>query len=166
MMYQELQKISLRICQCRPAAVQLMHRGLFGNAPKEPTLAVDLRFLDFVTRLFHRLAPNNTAICQTIEDFLGYQGYQLRGQVGTLVENLLRSTNIFHRIRSDDVFSSLYDGIMLCNNLQRAPSTRSYTPHESPSSTVPTTPSKWPLIGGPLHQTLPLHLPLRLVFRA
>ncbi|KAF9070191.1 hypothetical protein BDP27DRAFT_1362771 [Rhodocollybia butyracea] len=60
--------------------VQLMHRGLFGNAPKEPTLAVDLRLLDFVTRLFQRLAPNNIAICQTMEDFLRYEGYQLRGQ--------------------------------------------------------------------------------------
>lgn len=80
-MLQELQKLSLRVCQCRPAALQLMNRGLFGNAPKEPTLAVDLRVLDFVTRLFLRLSPNNTAICQTIEDFLRSQGYQLRGQV-------------------------------------------------------------------------------------
>lgn len=83
-MYIELQKIALHICQCRPAAVQLITRGLFGNAPKEPTLAVDIRLLDFVTRLFSRLSPNNTAICQTIEDFLRYQGYQLRGQVANI----------------------------------------------------------------------------------
>jgi hypothetical protein len=58
-----------------------MNCGLFGSAPKEPSLAVDVRVLDFVTRMFQRLAPNNTAICQTIEDFLRSQGYQLSGQV-------------------------------------------------------------------------------------
>jgi hypothetical protein len=80
-MYTELQKLKLYVCQCRPAALQLINRGLFGNAPKDPSLAVDLSVLDFVTRMFLRLSPNNTAICQTIEDFLGSQGYQLSGQV-------------------------------------------------------------------------------------
>ncbi|KAF9026573.1 hypothetical protein BDP27DRAFT_1247810, partial [Rhodocollybia butyracea] len=44
----KLQKISLCVCQCQPAAVQLIKRGLFGSAPKEPTHAVDIRLLDFV----------------------------------------------------------------------------------------------------------------------
>ncbi|KAF9060025.1 hypothetical protein BDP27DRAFT_1180433, partial [Rhodocollybia butyracea] len=37
-------------------------------------------FLDFVTQLYQRLAPNNTAICHTLKDFLRSQGYQLHGQ--------------------------------------------------------------------------------------
>lgn len=61
-----------------------MKRGLFGCAPLRPSLAVDLRVLDFVTRLFLRISPNNTAVCNTIEDFLKSQGYQLRGQVNHL----------------------------------------------------------------------------------
>ncbi|KAJ3779908.1 hypothetical protein GGU10DRAFT_381540 [Lentinula aff. detonsa] len=78
--FNKLQKLQLTICHCHPAAVQLMERGLFGSAPKEPTLAVDLHVLDFITRLFLRISPNNTAICNTIEDFLSSQGYQLRGK--------------------------------------------------------------------------------------
>ncbi|KAF9065518.1 hypothetical protein BDP27DRAFT_1366315 [Rhodocollybia butyracea] len=38
----KLQKIFLRVCQYRPAAVQLIKRRLFGNAPKEPTLTVGI----------------------------------------------------------------------------------------------------------------------------
>ncbi|KAJ3733669.1 hypothetical protein DFJ43DRAFT_994490 [Lentinula guzmanii] len=78
--FNKLQKLQLTICHCHPAAVQLIERGLFGSAPKEPTLAVDLHVLDFITRLFLRISPNNTAICNTIEDFLSSQGYQLRGK--------------------------------------------------------------------------------------
>lgn len=61
-----------------------MNRGLFGCAPVRPSLAVDLRVLDFVTRLFLRISPNNTAVCNTIEDFLRSQGYHLIGQVRLL----------------------------------------------------------------------------------
>ncbi|KAJ3792054.1 hypothetical protein GGU11DRAFT_761085, partial [Lentinula aff. detonsa] len=35
--FNKLQKLQLTICHCHPAAVQLMERGLFGSAPKEPT---------------------------------------------------------------------------------------------------------------------------------
>lgn len=77
----ELQRITLQTCSCQPAATQLMMRGLFGCAPVRPSLAVDLRVLDFVTRLFLRISPNNTAVCNTIDDFLKCQGYHLSGQV-------------------------------------------------------------------------------------
>ncbi|KAJ3720315.1 hypothetical protein C8R42DRAFT_582613, partial [Lentinula raphanica] len=75
-----LQKLTLNICECRSAPVQLIERGLFGSAPKEPTLAVDVRVLDFVTRLFLRISPNHTGVSNTIEDFLKCQGYQMKGK--------------------------------------------------------------------------------------
>lgn len=40
-----------------------------------------MRVLDFVTRLFVRISPNNTAWCKTIEDFLDAQGYKLTTEV-------------------------------------------------------------------------------------
>lgn len=81
LIHPELERITLRTCACQPAATQLMKCGLFGCAPLRPSLAVDLRVLDFVTRLFLRISPNNTAVCNTIEDFLKCQGYHLCGQV-------------------------------------------------------------------------------------
>lgn len=61
-----------------------MMRGLFGCTPVHPSLAVDLRVLDFVTRLFLRISPNNTVVCNTIDNFLKCQGYHLCGQVHLL----------------------------------------------------------------------------------
>ncbi|KAJ3713041.1 hypothetical protein C8R42DRAFT_593768 [Lentinula raphanica] len=78
--FHKLERISLQICSCRPAAKQLIERALFGCAPLYPSLAVDLRVLDFVNRLFLRISPNNTAICDTLEDFLKAQGFHLQGQ--------------------------------------------------------------------------------------
>ncbi|THU82373.1 hypothetical protein K435DRAFT_933946 [Dendrothele bispora CBS 962.96] len=62
-----------------PVATQLLRSGLFPCAPYCPTLAVDVRMLDFVARLYLRIAPNHTAWCSALEDFLGAQGYRLIG---------------------------------------------------------------------------------------
>ncbi|KAJ3737991.1 hypothetical protein EV360DRAFT_58542, partial [Lentinula raphanica] len=78
--FSKLEQLELPICACQPAAVQLVEQGLFPCAPVHPTLAVDIRVLDFVTRLFLRIAPNNTAWADTINDFLYSQGYQLQGK--------------------------------------------------------------------------------------
>ncbi|KAJ3720488.1 hypothetical protein C8R42DRAFT_696783 [Lentinula raphanica] len=78
--FSKLERIELSICACQPAAVQLVEQGFFPCAPMHPTLAVDIRVLDFVTRLFLRIAPNNTAWVDTINDFLYSQGYQLQGK--------------------------------------------------------------------------------------
>ncbi|KAJ3710346.1 hypothetical protein DFJ43DRAFT_1009274 [Lentinula guzmanii] len=78
--FTKLQKLVLSVCACRTAAVQLVEQGLFPCAPVHPTLAVDIHVLDFVTRLFLRIAPNNTAWADSINEFLSSQGYQLQGQ--------------------------------------------------------------------------------------
>ncbi|KAJ3738653.1 hypothetical protein DFH05DRAFT_1531117 [Lentinula detonsa] len=78
--FTKLQKLVLSVCACRTAAVQLMEQGLFPCAPVHPTLAVDIHVLDFVTRLFLRIGPNNTAWADSINEFLSSQGYQLQGQ--------------------------------------------------------------------------------------
>ncbi|KAJ3716253.1 hypothetical protein DFJ43DRAFT_1006930 [Lentinula guzmanii] len=101
--FNKVQKINLQICECRPCAVQLIEQGLFGCAPFLPTLAVDLRVLDFVTRLFVRIAPNVTAFCGAIEDFLKSQGYHMNGKdpLRRRFSNCLRWYNVLqHRANS------------------------------------------------------------------
>ncbi|KAG6849074.1 hypothetical protein H0H93_011490 [Arthromyces matolae] len=75
--FEFLEEIVVQICECSPAAYQLIKRGCFPSAPREPTLAVDFKVLDFVSTLFIHIAPNNTAWCKTIETFLSKQGYKL-----------------------------------------------------------------------------------------
>lgn len=62
--------------------------GYFPCAPYHPTLAVDIRMLQFVTKLFVRVSPNNTAWCATVEDFLQGLGYKLASTVCALFFNL------------------------------------------------------------------------------
>ncbi|KAJ3764881.1 hypothetical protein FB446DRAFT_709922, partial [Lentinula raphanica] len=70
----------LKVVVVRFHAVQLMKLGLFGCAPLQLSLAVDLRVLDFMTRLNLRVSPNNTAWCSALQDFLQNQGYHLHSQ--------------------------------------------------------------------------------------
>ncbi|KAF9066589.1 hypothetical protein BDP27DRAFT_1227285, partial [Rhodocollybia butyracea] len=123
------------------AAVQLINCGMFGNTPKEPTLAVELRFLDFVTRLYQRLAPNNTAICHTLEDFLRSQGYQLRGQdpLRRHFQSTLRWYNALQQLTTshvDSILSSARQTIIDNGNTQE-----SATDLECDSSSPPSSPT-------------------------
>jgi hypothetical protein len=76
----EIEQIELWASECSSASVQLVRSGLFPCSPIFPTLAVDIRELDFVRRLFLRIAPNYTAWCSAATDFLAAQGYQLPGE--------------------------------------------------------------------------------------
>ncbi|KAI6100036.1 hypothetical protein EV401DRAFT_2061677 [Pisolithus croceorrhizus] len=63
-----------------PAPVCLMQHGLFASSPFAPTLAVDLRVLAFLEKLFVHLTPNTTAWCEALESFLDVQGYKLQSK--------------------------------------------------------------------------------------
>ncbi|KAK7435294.1 hypothetical protein VKT23_019739 [Stygiomarasmius scandens] len=78
--FDKYESLTLWASECNPAANQLIRSGLFPCAPVYPTLAVDIRMLDFVTRLFLRVAPNHTAWCGAVEDYLYSQGYKLKGK--------------------------------------------------------------------------------------
>ncbi|THU87648.1 hypothetical protein K435DRAFT_681343, partial [Dendrothele bispora CBS 962.96] len=76
-----IEKLKIWFCGiCSPTTPQLVRSGLFPCAPLAPTLAVDIRMLDFVNRLFLRVSPNITAWCGALEDFLRQQGHWLQGQ--------------------------------------------------------------------------------------
>jgi hypothetical protein len=78
-----VEQIVLRTCACASAPSQLMAMGLFGCAPIAPSLAVDLRLLQFVKTLFVRLTPNTTAWCEALAVFLQERGYGLTTQVSS-----------------------------------------------------------------------------------
>jgi hypothetical protein len=78
-----IERIELHICKCSTAALQLLSRSLFPCAPLEPSLAVDLKMLQFAKELFLRSPPNNTAWCETLETYLESRGYKLQTRVGS-----------------------------------------------------------------------------------
>jgi hypothetical protein len=80
-MFIELHSIEIDTCQCGPAALQLLSRGFFPCAPIAPTLAINIKMLEFVRDLFVRMPPNKTAWCDTLEAFLGKRAYKLTTRV-------------------------------------------------------------------------------------
>ncbi|KAJ7697423.1 hypothetical protein B0H17DRAFT_1130398 [Mycena rosella] len=95
-------------CACAPAPTQLLAAGLFPSAPIRPTLAVDVRVLEFAMKLFVRIAPNNTAWTSTLESFLDGLGFTLEHE-GSLRKMFAISlewyTHLRHRVQHhfDDV---------------------------------------------------------------
>ncbi|KAF7353564.1 hypothetical protein MSAN_01546700 [Mycena sanguinolenta] len=69
--------VEIGVCNCAPAAEQLLDAGLFPSAPRRPTFAADIRVLEFARNLFGRIAPNNTAWTATLESFLRDLGFSL-----------------------------------------------------------------------------------------
>jgi len=76
-----LQVVNISCCECSPAPLQLMTRGLIACAPIAPSLAVDIRVLELVKHLFVRMTPNSTAWCEALEIFLNERGYNLNTKV-------------------------------------------------------------------------------------
>ncbi|KAJ7336153.1 hypothetical protein DFH08DRAFT_965053 [Mycena albidolilacea] len=78
--FSSIEDVEIHICDCTPAAVQLMRLGAFGCAPMLPSLAVDLRVLEFAMNMFLQISPNNTAFSLTLERVLANMGFQLEHQ--------------------------------------------------------------------------------------
>ncbi|KAK7441362.1 hypothetical protein VKT23_016609 [Stygiomarasmius scandens] len=68
--FDKFETIRLWTSDCNLAIVQLVQNGLFPCAPKQPMLTVDVRMLDFVSRLFLQVSPNHMAWCSAVENFL------------------------------------------------------------------------------------------------
>ncbi|EIN05046.1 hypothetical protein PUNSTDRAFT_40420, partial [Punctularia strigosozonata HHB-11173 SS5] len=77
-------------CNCSSIAHQLVLEGLFPCAPLRPTLAVDIKLLEFTRILFLHLAPNVTAWTATLEFFLEGRGYKLRELIQNFQDTLRR----------------------------------------------------------------------------
>jgi hypothetical protein len=83
--------ISICCCSCSTAAHQLFTMGLFPCAPVAPSLAVDLRVLQFVKTLFVRQTPNVTAWCKAVEVFLAGRGYTFAGKVCFILCGIMKA---------------------------------------------------------------------------
>ncbi|KAJ7084729.1 hypothetical protein C8R44DRAFT_545575, partial [Mycena epipterygia] len=75
-----VEDMDVPVCDCRLAAVTLVRGGAFPCAPLQPSLALDLRVLEFASKLFLNIAPNHTAFSTTLETILSTMGYQLNHQ--------------------------------------------------------------------------------------
>ncbi|KAJ7796379.1 hypothetical protein B0H14DRAFT_3494859 [Mycena olivaceomarginata] len=75
-----IEDLELQFCLCAPVAVQLMRLGVFACSPILPSLAVDLRVLEFTMKLFLQVSPNNTAYTIALENVLADMGFQLHHQ--------------------------------------------------------------------------------------
>ncbi|KAK7459482.1 hypothetical protein VKT23_009465 [Stygiomarasmius scandens] len=76
-----IERVEVWYCgTCCPTAPQLIRSGLFPCAPFVPSLAVEIRMLDFLARLFLRISPNVTAWCGALSNYLHQQGYWLNRQ--------------------------------------------------------------------------------------
>ncbi|KAJ8502688.1 hypothetical protein ONZ45_g11521 [Pleurotus djamor] len=75
-----IERLTFPLCTCTTLAEKLVSVGLFPCAPFRPTLAVDIGLLQLVSELFVNLAPNTTAWCRALEDFLRRRGYRLQGE--------------------------------------------------------------------------------------
>ncbi|KIJ39625.1 hypothetical protein M422DRAFT_257455 [Sphaerobolus stellatus SS14] len=75
--WNRLDEIILQICKCKPAADQLMRRGLLGCAPLQPSMAFDLNLLELVSITMAYIAPNISGWASSLEWFWKDRGYAL-----------------------------------------------------------------------------------------
>ncbi|KDQ13386.1 hypothetical protein BOTBODRAFT_111622 [Botryobasidium botryosum FD-172 SS1] len=90
--WNELENITLPVCGCQPASIQLMSRGYFPCAPARPSMAFHLDLLDFISIHAHNAAPNTAAWAETLEAFWKERSYilpsddSLRRRLGTALQ--------------------------------------------------------------------------------
>ncbi|KAF9234576.1 hypothetical protein BU15DRAFT_89933 [Melanogaster broomeanus] len=115
-LFDRIENISLRTCKCSTAPHQLMSMGLFACTPITPSLAVDLRVLQFVKTLFVRQTPNATAWCEALEVFLAERGHTLKSK-----DSLRRHFTNAYRwycilvLQNNDQISKVIDAARLVN---------------------------------------------------
>ncbi|RDB18751.1 hypothetical protein Hypma_014627 [Hypsizygus marmoreus] len=127
-----------RVCSCA-APLHLLRLGLFPCAPVRPTLAVDMKMLEYVEELFVRSAPNITAWCDTLEAFLGNRNYKvktkdgLRRRFGNALHwysNLVNRKDALIRTKIDEAREGLED-------FSNEDEGDSFPPPSSPASVEP-----------------------------
>jgi hypothetical protein len=72
---ERLEDVTIDVCECRPAPLQLVQLGFFPCSPVRPTLAVSLDMLEFVAELFLHIAPNERGWAATVVKYLDARGH-------------------------------------------------------------------------------------------
>lgn len=83
-----LKQIVLQTCHCTPAPAALLARGLMASSPTHPTLAVDIKLLEFARLQFLHMVPNTTGWCAALEACLTSLGFKLQTRVSTFITSL------------------------------------------------------------------------------
>ncbi|KZV94702.1 hypothetical protein EXIGLDRAFT_611406, partial [Exidia glandulosa HHB12029] len=65
---------TLAICACTPAVEQLLARGYFPCAPVRPSLAFNLKLLEFISIHSLNVAPNATAWAASLQQYWARRG--------------------------------------------------------------------------------------------
>lgn len=65
-----LREETIHPCQCSSAPQALLSRGFFPCSPVAPSLAVDIKLLEFARLQFLHLVLNTTGWCEAMESFL------------------------------------------------------------------------------------------------
>jgi hypothetical protein len=66
------------VCSCSPG-LELLLNGYFPSAPMRPSVAFDIRMLEFARELYLRSPPNRSAFAVTLESYLRGLGYPIPG---------------------------------------------------------------------------------------
>ncbi|KIM60177.1 hypothetical protein SCLCIDRAFT_124774 [Scleroderma citrinum Foug A] len=126
-----MQSIGLLVCSCATAAQQLLQLGYFPCAPLAPTLAVSLKVLTFVKKLFVHIPPNTSAWCEAFQSYLGSMGYTIDAKDGIR----RRFSNAYHWYCILDITVDQYiqQSTQVCSSLH---SVTSYTNTSLPALPV------------------------------
>lgn len=76
-----LKEETITTCQCSTAPQVLLARGFFPCTPVAPSLAVDIKLLEFARLQFLHLVPNTTGWCDATESFLNALSFKLTTRV-------------------------------------------------------------------------------------
>ncbi|KZP07905.1 hypothetical protein FIBSPDRAFT_674779, partial [Athelia psychrophila] len=76
--FDSLNEIKLPTCYCTPAPAALLARGLMASSPTHPTLAVDIKLLEFARMQFLHMVPNTTGWCAALEACMTSLGFKLQ----------------------------------------------------------------------------------------
>lgn len=69
------------ICECQPAASNLITHGFFPCAPVRPTMAFSIDLLEFITLQSRNGTPNITSWAESLEEFWKERDYILTSEV-------------------------------------------------------------------------------------
>lgn len=152
-----LSQIALQICQCTTAPTALLNRGYMACAPTHPTLAVDLKLLEFSRLQFLHMVPNSTGWCAALEAFLTSLGFKLRTRVSPSLQSFINVPDCLLRIACAADLPTHYVGIMSYATRRKSGSRISWTRHVGSHAPLRLIPYPAPL----RHYLLHLHLRLR-----
>ncbi|KAF7965549.1 hypothetical protein HWV62_42898 [Athelia sp. TMB] len=145
-----LSDMTIQTCRCTPAPQVLLARGLMACSPTNPSLAIDLKLLDFARLQFLHMAPNTTGWCAALEACLENLGYKLKTR-DTLRRRFSNGLRWYHALL--DAVEAGVQGL-LANTHDSLSAIRTLSPPSPPTRmSSPLPPSSPPPLSSPDHHS-------------